>query len=637
MATWPCSNPSCKSNGTPHPNCRCPAPMAEGGKPQAYCSTDRKHLAGCEYFAEGGTTGLPEGFTLDKETSPSDMPEGFTLDEDHEEKPSNSALAGVEGAARQLTFGASDAVLKGARSLAEQYSDDPDFWAPKTEDVSSRKETTAGKTGEAIGLGAGLLGGAGAPALISKGTNAAAKALGLAEAQGLAKIGSTALKTAVESGLYQASDEVSKAILDQPGGNPSDAVANLLAAGSMGALFGAGAGTLGVGLNKVAETKYAKDGVKFLADFGKYWNNRDQAPAKDWFIRKSMSPNQANTPGAKFAKKLYGDLDNYSDKIIRRGAELVGAGEGGLGGYLTAKIIEPALSKVFKRPISKMGEYGVSAVVKVLGEGDASRAYQALEYARSLHRGDKMMNKALDSIFQGGTHILEDATDKDTDKINKWIEKGGANQELAPQASPLQQFAEGGEVGAPQDVGVIAKHWPVQDTLINASKGRVSQYLMSLKPDKNAPRLAFDHAPNQAKQEKNYQQALRIAAKPLSILQSVKNGELSLSELKHLTQMYPEIYNVLGKRISQRLVDGQMNGEKPSRKVRQSLSLFIGAPLNSSMTPMSIQSAQAVFQANAQQRQGQADTKRGTSTLGKSNAQYKTPDQAAQADKSTRK
>lgn len=54
MASWPCSNPSCKSHGRPHPNCRCPQPMAEGGELKPYCSSDQKHLKGCEYYADGG-------------------------------------------------------------------------------------------------------------------------------------------------------------------------------------------------------------------------------------------------------------------------------------------------------------------------------------------------------------------------------------------------------------------------------------------------------------------------------------------------------------------------------------------------------------------------------------------------------
>lgn len=57
----PCINPSCKSYGQSHPNCRCYGGKmgmyggyAEGGEVEHFCSQNRSHEKGCEYFAEGG-------------------------------------------------------------------------------------------------------------------------------------------------------------------------------------------------------------------------------------------------------------------------------------------------------------------------------------------------------------------------------------------------------------------------------------------------------------------------------------------------------------------------------------------------------------------------------------------------------
>lgn len=52
----PCLNPSCKSHGKPHPNCRCYTRMAEGGKASGmrYCAHGMPHEPDCEYYmAEG--------------------------------------------------------------------------------------------------------------------------------------------------------------------------------------------------------------------------------------------------------------------------------------------------------------------------------------------------------------------------------------------------------------------------------------------------------------------------------------------------------------------------------------------------------------------------------------------------------
>lgn len=64
----PCLNPSCKSFGKSHPNCRCYGGnpegkeshlFAEGGavEKEYYCDANRTHRKGCEYFKDGGGVG----------------------------------------------------------------------------------------------------------------------------------------------------------------------------------------------------------------------------------------------------------------------------------------------------------------------------------------------------------------------------------------------------------------------------------------------------------------------------------------------------------------------------------------------------------------------------------------------------
>lgn len=65
MAVWPCTNPSCASNGRPHPNCHCPPPYAHGGVVKHFCATNQKHLSNCEYYAEGGNVELAASPSVD--------------------------------------------------------------------------------------------------------------------------------------------------------------------------------------------------------------------------------------------------------------------------------------------------------------------------------------------------------------------------------------------------------------------------------------------------------------------------------------------------------------------------------------------------------------------------------------------
>lgn len=60
MADLPCKNTSCKSYGTPHPNCKCYGPMADGGHVDSYCSKSQEHQTNCPfYMAVGGEVPTP--------------------------------------------------------------------------------------------------------------------------------------------------------------------------------------------------------------------------------------------------------------------------------------------------------------------------------------------------------------------------------------------------------------------------------------------------------------------------------------------------------------------------------------------------------------------------------------------------
>lgn len=80
----PCINPSCKSYGHPHPNCRCyggkmqgtyGARMADGGEVENYCSTKRPHQQGCQYFVDGGVAREIKRAAEDDSDMPKNLPE----------------------------------------------------------------------------------------------------------------------------------------------------------------------------------------------------------------------------------------------------------------------------------------------------------------------------------------------------------------------------------------------------------------------------------------------------------------------------------------------------------------------------------------------------------------------------------
>lgn len=258
------------------------------------------------------------------------------------------------------------------------------------------------------------------------------------------------------------------------------------------------------------------------------------------------------------------------------------------------------------------------------------------KYDRAIKAGGKKFDSHIEEVFGGPSAGNEDLKSA-TESLDEWISKGGhtddLQEELYKQNAP-ENLAEGGEVKK-HHKGIhghpIEQEYPEQNIMLNTAKGRASIYLQSLKPQKHQPKLAFDDEPNSKQQEKSYKRALNLAAHPLSILQKIKKGTIEPEHIAHLNALHPEINEALQNRLTEKITQMQMKGEKPNYKVRQGLSMLLGAPLSGEMTPANIQAAQASFRAQggpSQQSAGATPTKR-ASAVSKSSQAYLLPEDAA--------
>ncbi len=207
--------------------------------------------------------------------------------------------------------------------------------------------------------------------------------------------------------------------------------------------------------------------------------------------------------------------------------------------------------------------------------------------------------------------------------------------ELYNQNSEPHNFAKGGEV-KPEHPGMFHDHpmgvaYPQQNILLQGIKGRSANYLRSLKPQKNAPRLAFDDLPENPEAKKSYRRALGIAANPMSIFRKIQKGTLEPEHVQHMNALYPELGEHFKKKITEEIMKQQLSGKKPSYKVRQGLSLFLGVPMSSEMSPQNVAAAQATFQGRgpAQQAGGNGATKSKPGALKEESQSLLTPNQAA--------
>ena len=330
------------------------------------------------------------------------------------------------------------------------------------------------------------------------------------------------------------------------------------------------------------------------------------------------------------------------------GAETVG---GLAGGWLTDRLI-PTIDNIVGR---RLRNVAVPAVLKVLSEGKPTAIGEALEHAGNIQKGATALENGVNSLFSGaklaGQQFVNDNPDK-IKKIKDFVEQGGVtrqiqntlNQSKQKQAPPDQHFAHGGEVKEPVHNGPneiqgnkLSEVYPEHDMLMQTAKGRVYGYLNTIRPQTNTQKLAFDAHHVTDAHKKSYDKALGIADKPLSILPKIQKGTVTPEDVKHMTQMWPEVYNQVSKKMTEKLAEAQMKGEKPPYHVRQGMSMFLGAPLDSNMTPASIQAAQSVFMNKAAPSANAPVTKnqKNTSKLGETSKQYMTSSQAAESRQTT--
>lgn len=258
-------------------------------------------------------------------------------------------------------------------------------------------------------------------------------------------------------------------------------------------------------------------------------------------------------------------------------------------------------------------------------------------YHGAIRKGHKNLESEIESVFSEGKYVDQDHS-KFIKRIDEWLEKGGIDhniqEEIYAQNSP-QNFAEGGKVGKNEREGILNNHpitefYPEQNLMLQTAKGRISGYLNGLRPQKNQPKLAFDLDPDTKQQKKSYDRALGIAVHPMSILRKIKKGVLDKEDLTHFQSMYPELGEKLNQKLVERITKDQLNGKKPKYKVRQSMSLFLGVPLNAEMLPQNIAAAQSVFKTpTAQPQQNGPAPQKKTSALTKSSQAYLTANSAA--------
>ena len=153
--------------------------------------------------------------------------------------------------------------------------------------------------------------------------------------------------------------------------------------------------------------------------------------------------------------------------------------------------------------------------------------------------------------------------------------------------------------------GKLGDSLPQHGAVLAATAGDALNHFNAIKPQQSKARPLDELTPPDQMAQNTYDRHLDLAEHPALILQHVQDGTLLPSDLSALGALYPGLKKSIISQAGESLINAKTDGVKIPYHQRQSLSLLLGQPLDSTMTPMAMQaiiSSAAVQQNQSQQK-----------------------------------
>lgn len=309
-----------------------------------------------------------------------------------------------------------------------------------------------------------------------------------------------------------------------------------------------------------------------------------------------------------------------ADVFIKKGlSDVAGKGLGAaigasVGGGWGAMVGEHALGPFLSSILPSLVKPFVETESSALG------AKSAADYGVNVVKGNSAAIKAAKILFKSESEVIPNSAipkEKEIDKLDKSLKE--INKD------PQKLLNVGGHIG---------HYLPNHATAAGSFSANAVNYLESQRPRPVKTAALDPEAPLTNAQKADWARTLSLAQMPIVVMQHIKDGTLLPSDVQTIRTLYPSYYNSLVSKITDEMIDHISKDGKIPYKMRQSLSLFVGNPLDSSLSPQSIQAAQGVFAAQKAASGPPPPPKRGTGKMGEIANQYRTSEQSAQARQS---
>lgn len=261
------------------------------------------------------------------------------------------------------------------------------------------------------------------------------------------------------------------------------------------------------------------------------------------------------------------------------------------------------------------------AFLRFLGSEGAANAgafKASSDFIQAAQRGSSKITRAVKGLFTDSPEIsgLAGAAGASSMKLSKVIDHLSSN--------PDHLLKTG---------GAIPYYMPEQGTAIGQHAANAVSMLQQAKPQKDRQNPLDPSPPVSKVAQAKYDRLLNMAKSPLSILNEVKKGHISAEDVTNFQNMYPSMHKIISDKMMQEIVNHSAKGKIVPYQTRLGMSMFMGQPLDSTMTQQAIMSAQP--QQPQQQQPPQAPNRAPAASklkgMGKMAQSYETPGQAAES------
>lgn len=220
------------------------------------------------------------------------------------------------------------------------------------------------------------------------------------------------------------------------------------------------------------------------------------------------------------------------------------------------------------------------ALLKFMGsEGpiEAGAFRSMVDVAEKAYKSAKSTSRAVEGVTRAGANTLvTPPTSAKVIRLDDYLKAAQHNQD------PLTQ-----------DAGDMGTYLPEHAVAVGIVTGKAVEYLNSLRPSDARPApLDPPREPNDI-EKAQFNRALEIAESPLLVMQHIKDGSLTPSDMKTLIVLYPKLYESYKEQLMGSVIKAQEKGNEIPYKTSMALSLFMGQPMDSSLMPNNIQANQA--------------------------------------------